>query len=117
MTKLEQRTLNKFERFVLDNYKNKLKSIAEHGCASVRTDSLGCYLLYNEFVKELHEMLANYLEVTGGLIPKGFCNALKAEHTFKDWMVCFNLETVAYRFTDPVLHKEYQEGEHSKPGS
>ncbi len=99
--------MNKFEQYVLENYKDKLKSIARDGCETAKVGRLG--FLYDEFANELHQMLAEYLEIKSGLIPKGLCNALKAEHTFKNYITCCGLHTVAHRFVNPHLYKEYQE--------
>ena len=104
--------MNKFEKHILDNYKDDLNDIAKHGCASAAVSGLVYYhdtvKLYDQFSEELHEMLAEYMDDVGGDLPKSFYEDLKTDHTFKNWMVWFVAETIANRFVDSDAYEEYK---------
>ena len=95
--------LSKFEKYVLDNHKDDLHEIAEHGCSAGFSGLISYYetfKLYSQFADDLHEMLAEYLEDSGDNMPKSLIESPKDASIFQNWIVWFGVEEIAHRFVN-----------------
>ncbi len=91
-----------FKQWMIDNYShNELADIANHGCSGGVSGMIyytETEALYKQFAEDLHEIVAEYKDVTGEL-PSYLLNDLDNYRAFMNSLVWLGAEWVANELT------------------